>query len=209
MGSVVGTLFPMLTALCLDLMDTILADPYAAALRAGTGLELGEIAALRDPGAWPRFEVAELDEQAFAAGFFAAHAREDHRFDLDAFHRVRRAGTAFLPGMEAVLDDTRGRIERYVASNYPVWIVELVERFGLDERVDGVWASHHLGVRKPAAAFYERLLERIGHTAQTCLFVDDRAVNCTAAEAAGMRAHLFTGAADLRARLVTERVLEA
>lgn len=202
-----GTLSGMVTALCLDLMDTLIADPYRGALRAATGLTLREIGALRDPEVWPDFEIAAIDEAAFAARFFAEHAGTEHAFDLEAFTRVRREGYAFLPGIEALLDETSGRVEHHVASNYPVWIKEVADRFGLTDRFDGVHASHHLGVRKPAAAFYERLLERVGHAPDDCLFVDDREVNCAAAEAAGMRAHLFAGADDLRVRLVTEGVL--
>jgi HAD superfamily hydrolase (TIGR01509 family) len=199
----------MVTALCLDLMDTLIADPYRDALLAGTGLSLQEIGALRDPDAWPSFEVAAIDEATFARRFFASHADPAHTFDLAAFTSARRAGYAFLPGIEALLEETAGRVRRYVASNYPVWIEEVAERFGLLEHFDGVHASHHLGVRKPAAAFYERLLDRIGHPPALCLFVDDREVNCAAAEAAGMRAHLFVGADDLRGRLVVEGIIPA
>jgi FMN hydrolase / 5-amino-6-(5-phospho-D-ribitylamino)uracil phosphatase len=198
----------MLTALCLDLMDTLVADPYREALEAATGLGLRDIAELREPGTWPAFEIAAIDEAEFVRTFFATGVRDRHAFDIEAFHRVRRDGYALLPGIAALLDDTDGRIARYLASNYPVWVEEVAARFGLDERLDAVLASHHLGVRKPEAAFYERLLDRIGHEPSACLFVDDREDNCAAAEAAGMRAHHFTGADGLRARLVAEGVLD-
>ncbi len=199
----------MVTALCLDLMDTLITDPYREALLAGTGLSLHELMRLRDPEIWPAFEIAAIDEAAFAERFFAEHARGAHRFDLDAFTAARRDGYAFVDGIDALLDETAGRVRRYVASNYPVWIEEVAERFDLTKRLDGVHASHHLGARKPAPVFFERLLDRIGHEAGECLFVDDRADNCTAAEAVGMKAHLFTSAADLRERLVAEHVLSA
>jgi HAD superfamily hydrolase (TIGR01509 family) len=196
----------MLTALCLDLMDTLVVDPYRTALEAGTGLSLREIAAVRDPEAWPAFEVAAIDEETFVRRFFRPGT--GHRFDPDAFHEARRAGYRFVEGMEAVLEATAGRVQRYVASNYPVWIAEVVETFGLDERVEGVWASHHLGARKPDPLFFERLVDRIGHEPGSCLFVDDREDNCTAAEVAGMRAHVFVGAEDLRRRLAAEGILD-
>lgn len=190
----------MLRALCLDLMGTLVVDPYRDALVAGTGLEFAALAGLRDPDAWPAFESGRIDEAEFARRFFA-DPRAGHRLDLAAFNRARRAGYRFLPGMEALLADTEGLVRRYVASNYPVWVDELTRTFALDRRTDGVYASHHLGVRKPEPAFYERLLARIRHEPRACLFVDDREDNCTGAEAAGMRSHLFTGAGDLRARL--------
>jgi HAD superfamily hydrolase (TIGR01509 family) len=196
----------MLRVLCLDLMDTIVADPYREALRAATGLDLAEIAALRDPGAWPAFETGAIDEEAFVERFFADPA-EARTFDVAAFHEVRRARCTFLPGMDDLLAETDGRLERHIASNYPVWITDVVDRLGLDTMVEGVHASYELGARKPDAAFYERLLARLGHPPETVLFVDDREVNCEAAEARGLRAHRFTDAADLRARLVAEGVL--
>jgi 2-haloacid dehalogenase len=39
------------------------------------------------------------------------------------------------------------------------------------------------------------------------LFIDDRLINVEAAEAIGLRSHLFTTAEDLRARLEVEGLL--
>jgi HAD superfamily hydrolase (TIGR01509 family) len=195
----------MLRALCLDLMGTLVCDPYQDAVQAATGLDLRALRAVKDPHSWPAFEIGAIDEEEFARRFFA-DPHTEHTFDLVAFHRVRRAGCAFLPGMDALLDDTAGLVDRYIASNYPVWVEELAEQLALYERMEGVWASHHLGVRKPDPAFYERLLEKIAREPHECLFVDDREENCVAAEAVGMRAHLFAGADDLRARLRAEGI---
>jgi HAD superfamily hydrolase (TIGR01509 family) len=196
----------MLSALCLDLMGTIIVDPYLEALEAATGLDVRTAHRFKDPHAWPEFEMARIDEATFVARFFSEDAEDGMRFDVDAFHTTRRRGYAFLPGMEDLLRDTEGRVQRYVASNYPVWIEELADTFDLLRRTDGIYASCHLGVRKPDPAFYTELLERIPHDAAECLFVDDREVNCAAAEDIGMKAHLFTDAEDLRRRLRAEGV---
>lgn len=194
---------PRLEAVCFDLMGTVLYDPYLEALEAATGLDEARAHARKDPSCWPDFEIAKIDEAEFAARFFGDGAQ---RFDLDAFHRARRGGYRYLPGMAELIDALEGRVARYVASNYPVWIEELRERFAFAGRFEGVYASCHLGVRKPDATFYERLLDGIGHEPAACLFVDDREVNCEAAERAGMRAHLFADAADLATRLRAEGV---
>jgi HAD superfamily hydrolase (TIGR01509 family) len=194
----------MLRAVCLDLMGVLLYDPYLEALEAACGLDVATAHRLKDPDCWPQFEVAAIDEAEFARRFFAG--RDGMRFDLEAFHRVRLAGYRFLPGMEELLDHLEGVVARYVASNYPVWIEDLRVRFGLDRRCEGIYASHQLGVRKPDPDFYRRLLEAVRLPPPTCLFVDDREVNCAAAEAAGMRAHVFSGAGDLRRRLCAEGV---
>lgn len=195
----------MIRAVVFDLMDTVLRDPYREAIEAATGLPLREAARLRDPRCWPEFEVAAIDEAEFARRFFGDGA--DARFDLTAFHRARRAGYAFLPGVHPILLALRGRVSTYLASNYPVWIEELRESHALDALFDGIYASHHFRVRKPAADFYDRLLAEIARPPEECLFIDDRAANCEAAERAGMAAHVFVDAEALRARLVQERLL--
>lgn len=195
----------MVQTLCLDLMGTVVYDPFREAIEAATGRSLREVIAHKDPGSWPRFELAEIDEATFAATFWA-DPDAGLPFDLEAFNRVRRAGYRYLPGMRELLHDVQGVLSCHIASNYPVWIDELVETFALRELTDGIWASHHLGARKPDIAFYERLLDKVGQPAESCLFVDDRRVNCEAAQVVGMRAHVFTDAQDLRARLAAEGV---
>ncbi|QBI21919.1 haloacid dehalogenase [Egibacter rhizosphaerae] len=186
-------------------MDTLLIDPYPRAVRAGTGGSVADRAGHRDREAWPEFEIAAIDETEFFARFWAPGT--DLPFDATAFQRARRAGYAWVPGMRDLLDDLEGRADRYIVSNYPVWIEELRARFALDARVEGVLASHHLGVRKPVRAFYERVLEQVDLQPAEALFVDDREANCEAAREIGIAAHRFEGVDDLRSRLVHEGVL--
>lgn len=185
-----------------DLMDTVVVDPYRDAVRAATGREVSEVRPYRDPAAWPAFEVGELDEDAFFARFWADGV--DLPLDVSAFHRTRRAGYRWVAGMRDLLDDVGDRAERHIASNYPEWIEELRARFRLDERTEGMWASCHLGVRKPADEFFSRVLAGIGAEPGEALLVDDRAVNCDAARDLGLAAHHFSDAAGLRDRLSRE-----
>ncbi|HEY0324734.1 MAG TPA: HAD family phosphatase [Allosphingosinicella sp.] len=60
---------------------------------------------------------------------------------------------------------------------------------------------------KPDPAIYYLALDRFRIAARDALFIDDRQINVDGALAVGMRAHLFTGAEDLRARLVAEGLL--
>jgi HAD superfamily hydrolase (TIGR01509 family) len=195
----------MLTAVCFDLMDTVIYDPFREAIEAGTGLDLKTAAKHRDASCWPAFEIAEIDEETFARRYFPEGS--PFRFDMEAFHRVRREGYRFLPGMRELVGALGGRVDRYVASNYPVWIEEVRHTFALDTLFEDVIASHHLRARKPAPTFFEGLLARVPHAAEACLFVDDRVDNCEGAERMGMRAHHFTSAEDLEARLRTEKLL--
>jgi 2-haloacid dehalogenase len=60
---------------------------------------------------------------------------------------------------------------------------------------------------KPDPALYYRALHRFGLKPGEALFIDDRRINVDGALAVGMRAHLFTGADDLRLRLEAEGLL--
>lgn len=178
----------MIRVVAFDVMDTLLADPFRAALEAGTGLTLAELTQRRDPAVYPAFERGEVSESAY----WSHHAALGVEVDPSAFHTVRRAGTRWLPGMEALLQELDGLVLRIGASNYPVWIEELIQG-PLAGRLDRVLASCHLGARKPDREFYERLLARIGHPAHEVAFVDDREVNVRGARAVGMPAHLVDG----------------
>jgi FMN hydrolase / 5-amino-6-(5-phospho-D-ribitylamino)uracil phosphatase len=193
----------MLDALCLDLMGTVVYDPYLEALEAATGMDISTAHAVKDPSSWPQFELGAIDEDEFVRRFFA-DADAGHRFDIEAFHRVRRTGYRFLEGMDKLLRDLDGRVARYIASNYPVWIDELHRQFSFDEHFEGVFVSCRMGVRKPDPAFYSKMLAQIDVPADHCLFVDDRRVNCEAAAAVGMRTHLFRGVEGLRDALGDE-----
>lgn len=192
---------PMIRAIAFDVMDTLLRDPFREALEAATGRLLQELFASRDPSAYPAFERGELDE----VDYWAAYGRAGIDVDPAAFHRVRRAGTHWLPGMRALVTDLDGVVVRATASNYPHWIDELA-RTHLDGGFEHIVASCHLGVRKPDPGFFERLLERIGHGPEHVLFLDDRSSNVEAAAAYGLRAHRFTDARSARAWIAAQGV---
>lgn len=194
----------MTDVLVLDLMGTVLRDPYREALEAATGMPLERAHRFKDPDAWPAFERGELTETEFVDRFFIDSGQT---LDVAAFHAARRAGYAYLPGMQSLLTRAASTLPTYIASNYPVWIAELRERFALDAHCVDVIASHELGARKPDPEFFQRLLARIGHPASRCVFVDDREDNCAAAAELGMRTIRFTGAAALEERLRADGLL--
>lgn len=192
---------PPVRVAAFDLMDTVLRNPFREALEAATGRPLAELFARRDPAVYPAFERGEVDE----AAYWAHYAEAGIDVDPEVFHRLRREGTTFLPGMAELLDDLDGVLVRVAASNYPVWIEELTE-LHLGERFERVFASHHLGVRKPDVAFFTRLVEDLGVAADEVLFVDDLQDNVDGAERAGLRAHRFRGADGVRRWLVEHGV---
>ena len=191
----------VIRAIAFDVMDTLLRDPFREALEAATGRPLEEFIASRDPSAYPAFERGELDE----AAYWAVYTRAGIDVDPAAFHRVRRAGTHWLPGMRELITELDGIVVRATASNYPHWIDELA-RTHLNGGFEHIVASCHLGVRKPDPAFFERLLEQIGHGPDHVLFLDDRPSNVEAAASFGLRAHRFTDAVSARAWIAAQGV---
>ncbi|MFG2123376.1 HAD family hydrolase [Streptomyces sp. NPDC048710] len=85
--------------------------------------------------------------------------------------------------------------------------------YHFDELVDQIVYSHEIGVGKPDLRAFEAACAGLDVRPESCLFIDDVAVNVEAAQAAGMQAHLFEDnagtitriAAHLDARLLVPR----
>jgi 2-haloacid dehalogenase len=83
-----------------------------------------------------------------------------------------------------------------------------LERYDFLRALDGQVISGLEKVAKPDPRIYRVLLERYELSPGRTLFIDDKAVNVTAARAAGMQALQFTSAPALRAELVRMGLLE-
>jgi putative hydrolase of the HAD superfamily len=81
----------------------------------------------------------------------------------------------------------------YYLSNYPSKIArECTGDMKFLEYMDGGILSYKIGLVKPGAEIYQKLLSMYGLKAQECLFIDDRADNCEAAVKEGYRAIQYT-----------------
>lgn len=187
-----------------DVMDTLLEDPFREALTAASGMAPQEFFARRDPDLYPAFERGEIDE----ATYWARHHELGIDIDPQVFHAVRRERIGWIDGIPELLAELDGTLQLVTASNYPVWIEDLADRF-LGAHFTHVLASCHLGVRKPEVAFFERLLGRVAAQPDETLFVDDREKNVAGARAAGLRSHRFSDVPTLRRWLHTEGVAVA
>ncbi|MFJ3229204.1 HAD-IA family hydrolase [Streptomyces sp. NPDC086783] len=63
--------------------------------------------------------------------------------------------------------------------------------YHFDELVEQIVYSHEIGIEKPDLRAFEAACASLEVGPESCLFVDDVAVNVEAAQAAGMQAHLF------------------
>jgi putative hydrolase of the HAD superfamily len=159
---------------------------------------------LRD--VWEAGEVGAITEPEVRARVAARLGIDAHRTDA----LMADLWTEYLgsPNEELIahVRTLRSRCRLGILSNSFVGATEREEqRYHFGELVDEIVYSHEIGVRKPDPRAFEVTCERLAVRPADCLFVDDCAANIEAAEAFGMRAVLFTGNAEVMAR-VTEHL---
>jgi 2-haloacid dehalogenase len=115
-----------------------------------------------------------------------------------------------IEGTVAILAELKRRgVRCYALSNMEAELFPLrMDRYDFLRSLDGHVISGLERVAKPDPRIYRLLLERYELPPGRTLFIDDQAVNVTAARAAGMRALQFTSAPALRAELVALGLLE-
>lgn len=115
-----------------------------------------------------------------------------------------------VAGMRALVEELDGAgVPLFAITNFSAefWKPFAARESTLFDRFRGIVVSGEEKMVKPDPAIFALALDRFGLTGPEALFVDDRADNVAAAEAAGMRAHLFTDELELRARLLAEGLL--
>jgi 2-haloacid dehalogenase len=115
-----------------------------------------------------------------------------------------------VPGVHAIVDelDARG-VPLFAITNFSAdfWPPFQAREQAFFARFRDIVVSGEEKLLKPDPAIYYRALDRFGLRPDQALFIDDRQINVEGARAIGMPAHLFTDAADLRARLQAEGLL--
>jgi 2-haloacid dehalogenase len=115
-----------------------------------------------------------------------------------------------VPGVREIVEalDAR-RVPLFAITNFSAefWAPFRQREDAFFRRFRDIVVSGEEKLLKPDPALYYRALDRFGLKAAQALFIDDRRINVEGAEAVGMRAHLFTGADDLRRRLEEEGLL--
>lgn len=158
-----------------DLMDTLLSDPYLAAHEKASGMTFAEFETLRPPGTYHRLERGEISEDVYWDALRAAGIPFDHAL----FHRTRREGYRWLPGMEELVGECGAVHRTVIGSNYPDWIEEIgrehLARLDLE-----IFASYQLGARKPAEQFFRWICDATGAQPDELVLIDDKSENTDA-----------------------------
>lgn len=115
-----------------------------------------------------------------------------------------------VPGVHAIVEelDARG-VPLFAITNFSAdfWAPFHAGERAFFDRFRDIVVSGEEKLLKPDPAIYYLALDRFRLRPDEALFIDDRAINVEGAEAVGMKAHLFTTAEDLRARLEAEGLL--
>lgn len=192
--------------LFLDVMDTLVHNPFFVEVPDFFGLDLDALFAAKTRGVWEAFERGEIDEAELAARYF----QSDRPLDLPGLRACMSEAYRFLPGMEPLLAELhQAGHEIHALSNYPQWWRMIEAKLTLSRFMSWRFVSCRTGVRKPDAEAYLGAARALKQPPGSCLFVDDSATNCEAAEALGMPSVRFVDAPSLRAALVERRLLGA
>jgi 2-haloacid dehalogenase len=115
-----------------------------------------------------------------------------------------------VPGVHAIVEalDARG-VPLFAITNFSAdfWPPFAAREAAFFRRFRDILVSGEVKLLKPDPAIYYLALDRFGLKPAEALFIDDRLINVEGALAVGMKAHLFTGADDLRRRLEAEGLL--
>jgi 2-haloacid dehalogenase len=120
--------------------------------------------------------------------------------------------TGPVPGMPELVAELDARqVPLFAITNFSAdfWPPFHAKEQAFFSRFRDIVVSGEVKLLKPDPAIYYLALDRFRLRPADALFIDDRQINVEGALAVGMQAHLFTGAEDLRARLVAEGLLSA
>ena len=131
----------------------------------------------------------------------------EHPEQRDLIHAYRDRWDEMLKGP---IEGSVAILERLDADGYELhaltnWSAETFpvarERFEFLARFRTILVSGEEGLKKPDSAIFELMLERIGHPAERCVFIDDSAHNIEAAASLGFDAIHFSTPKQLQVDL--------
>jgi HAD superfamily hydrolase (TIGR01509 family) len=194
----------MTKVLLLDVMDTLVRDPFHEAIPGYFGLTLPQLFEQKHPTAWVEFELGQLSLREYCDRMFA----DGRSVDAERFVEHIRPAYRLLDGVEALLGELSARgVEMHALSNYPELYSVMDREVGLSRFVQPTFVSYRTRVRKPDPEAYLGAARTLGRSPADCIFVDDRVTNTRAAEAVGMPSVVFEGAEALRRSLASHGIL--
>lgn len=96
-------------------------------------------------------------------------------------------------------------IKCYLATNQEKYRVQyMLDEMGFAQSFDRIFASAHLGHKKPSVEFYSKIMAELGEIDKNeVLFWDDTVENIEAAKSFGINAELYTSFEDFKKKIQT------
>jgi putative hydrolase of the HAD superfamily len=154
------------------------------------------------------YELGKIPSEVFVRNFLA---NLGGRYTIDpalVLELPVRAWSVPDPEMLALVRRLRKHYRTALLSNNIHEVVEKIrEKVDLDGLFDVVVFSNEAGVRKPDPAIFALCLKKLGVAPEEAVFIDNHENLCEGAEAAGIRAILFTGKEKLLQDLTALNVI--
>ena len=189
-----------------DMMDTVIREPYFAAVRR---LLPGPLTPetyfrWRDRDAHFAFERGEVTEPEHFRSFYLPGTPPELLEQFPRPERVKKEllrSLRYFDGIPELLVELYRRpdVRTGVASNYSVWYQQMLPRLReIREQMDYYFYSCEMGVRKPDPGYYQMIAAGLQSDfpdlrPEQIFFTDDRPENTAAASALGWRVHVMTG----------------
>lgn len=184
-----------------DVLDTLVRDPFFNGMASYFNFDsMDQFMQAKAPGVWIQFEKGLITESQLAQQFF----KDGRPVDIQQLKTFLKQSYQLLPGVDHMLNHLRhANIQVHTCTNYPIWAQLIEQSIGLNAKFGVKWSfiSAIYGIRKPDPQVYQKVAELAGVRLSSCIFVDDRDVNCHAASETGMHAIKFTTAQDCQHQL--------
>ena len=127
------------------------------------------------------------------------------RYYLDNFEDSL---TGVVPGARVLVNDLKAAgIGVWGLSNWEKELFPIaLKHCEILQRLDGRLVSGYVHMRKPHKDIYEKALEEFGISAESSVFIDDKAMNIAGANEAGIRGIRFSDARKLRELLIEQGI---
>ncbi len=157
---------------------------------------------------WNKLDAGEASQEELVEMFKSDNPDLTEQIDLfwnDLTEIVRS-----FPQSKEWLCELKGKgYGIYLLTNYPeeMFALHCKTQFTFLDYVDGMVVSSHCKLIKPDERIYTTLMSKYNLIASECVFLDDRAVNTSAAASLGMKT--ITVTSPEQARLALDELLEA
>ena len=191
-------------------VPTIIFDLGGVLIRHDNDLLYDRLAACcAEPDAARAHIIAALGDEAIGAGRLGVdelHAKlaSEHGFAQSYSHFLDLWSSHFSeePGMEPLLLALAQRYRVVIFSNTNSAHVDHIRaNYRVLDHAHAAYMSYELGMVKPYAEAFKKVLELEGRRPEECIFIDDRPENTAAAAALGIKTVTFTDRAALEAAI--------